>query len=103
MATAGVSNQQPLRRDPAQRVLGGVCAGIANRLGVDPLVIRVAFVAAAAAGGIGLALYALAWVAVPAGEPTGPVAPRRSAIPRRGSVEVAVGAALLLLLALIHI
>ena len=96
MATAGVTNQ-PLRRDPSQRVLGGVCAGLANRLDVDPLVIRVAFVAAAAAGGVGLALYALAWIAVPAGDPTGPVAPRSSAVPGRGSVEVAVGAGLLLL------
>jgi signal transduction histidine kinase len=96
MATAGVT-PQPLRRDPSQRVLGGVCAGIANRLGVDPLVIRVAFVAAAAAGGVGLALYALAWVAMPAGDSPGPAAPRSAAVPHRGSVEVAAGAGLLLL------
>ena len=96
MATAGVT-PQPLRRDPSQRVLGGVCAGIANRLGVDPLVIRVAFVAAAAAGGLGLALYALAWVAVPVGDRSGTPMPRSAAVPHRGSVEVAAGAGLLLL------
>ena len=35
----------PLRRDPAGAVLGGVCAGLAPRLGVDPLVLRIGFVA----------------------------------------------------------
>jgi signal transduction histidine kinase len=84
----------PLRRDPGRRMLGGVCAGLADRLGVDPLLVRVAFVAAAMAGGLGIALYALAWVAIPVG--AGPVAPRR--LPGdRGSVEVALGVALLLL------
>jgi phage shock protein PspC (stress-responsive transcriptional regulator) len=84
----------PLRRDPARRILGGVCAGLGDRFGVDPLVIRVAFVAAAFAGGVGIALYALAWVAIPAGE--GAAAPRR--LPGdRGSVEVVLGVALLML------
>ena len=78
-------------------MLGGVCAGIANRLGVDPLVVRVVFVVAAAAGGVGVALYAVAWVALPLGERSGPTVSRSSAVPRRGSVEVAVGAGLLLL------
>ena len=87
----------PLRRDTSQRVLGGVCAGLANRLGLDPLVMRIVFVAAATAGGAGIALYALAWVAIPAADRDGAPAPRSAALPRRGSVEVAAGAGLLLL------
>src|SRR5215218_9940256 len=84
----------PLRRDPGRRVLAGVCAGLGERLGIDPLIVRVAFVAAALAGGLGIVLYALAWVAIPRGE--GEAAPRR--IPGdRGSVEVALGVALLML------
>ena len=84
----------PLRRDPGRRVLAGVCAGLGERLGIDPLIVRVAFVAAALAGGLGIVLYALAWVAIPRGE--GEAAPRR--IPGdRGSVEVALGVALLAL------
>ncbi len=55
----------PLRRDPAG-ILGGVCAGIARRLGIDPLIVRVAFVAAAVAGGWGIAVYVLAWAVMPA-------------------------------------
>ncbi len=86
----------PLRRDPGGRVLGGVCAGLARQLGVDPLVVRVAFVAAALAGGLGIALYALGWVAIPADEnAAGAHAGRlRSG---RGSVEVALGVGFLLL------
>ena len=94
MATASAV----LRRDPERRVLGGVCAGLGARLGVDPLILRVAFVAAAMAGGLGIALYALAWVAIPRGEGAAP--PRRLR-GGRGSVEVALGVAFLMLSALL--
>ena len=92
-----------LSRDPANRVLGGVCAGIANRLGVDPLMVRVVAVVATFLGGVGIALYALGWLAMPAGDLEGRPAPRRAAIPRRGSVEVAVGAGFLILSLLLAI
>jgi signal transduction histidine kinase len=87
---------QPLRRDRSARWLGGVCAGIARRLGVDPALVRLAFVVATAAGGLGVALYALAWLVVPAGEDAGAAAPPRLAT-GRGAVEVALGTGLLLL------
>ena len=38
---------------------------IARRLGIDPLIVRVGFIATTAAGGIGLALYLLAWALMP--------------------------------------
>jgi signal transduction histidine kinase/phage shock protein PspC (stress-responsive transcriptional regulator) len=64
------SQPPPLRRDREGAVLGGVCAGLGRRLGIDPIVLRVVFIAATAAGGIGVLLYALAWILVPAeGEP----------------------------------
>ena len=73
--------------------LGGVCAGIARRYGVDPALVRLAFVIATAAGGFGVALYLLAWLVIPAGD-----APRRRRLPTgRGAVEVAFGTGLLLL------
>jgi signal transduction histidine kinase len=82
-----------LRRDRRRGWLGGVCAGVARRLGVDPALIRLAFVIATAAWGFGVILYALAWLVIPAGE-----APRRRRLPTgRGAVEVAVGSGLLLL------
>jgi phage shock protein PspC (stress-responsive transcriptional regulator) len=52
-------------RDPDHALVAGVCAGIARRLGVDPILVRVAVVLAAAAGGAGAGLYALAWAALP--------------------------------------
>ena len=77
-----------LRRDASHRVLGGVCAGLARQLGVDPLIVRVAFVAAAFAGGIGVAIYVAAWVLVPAGDaPARPTAAARRARHGRGDAR----------------
>ncbi len=41
--------------------MAGVCAGVARQVGVDPLVVRVATVAFAFAGGVGIILYLLGW------------------------------------------
>jgi signal transduction histidine kinase len=87
-----------LRRDTEHRMLGGVCAGLGRHLGVDPLIVRVAFVAAAATGGVGVAIYLLAWAFVPAGEGAAPPSRLR---PGRGTVEIAVGIALLALSAML--
>ncbi len=43
------------------RMVGGVAAGIADELGLDPMVVRVAFAVLAVAGGWGVVLYAGAW------------------------------------------
>src|SRR5215218_3568772 len=87
-----------LRRDTRTRWVAGVCSGLARHFGVDPLIVRVVFIAGAMAGGIGLAVYALAWVFVPAGD-----APARAPLRRtgRGSIEIAVGVALLALAVLL--
>jgi signal transduction histidine kinase/phage shock protein PspC (stress-responsive transcriptional regulator) len=86
-----------LRRDPANAVIGGVCAGIARRLGVDPAVPRVGFVViAVGTSGIGAIAYLLAWALIPA-TPSAAAqrpAPRRR---RRGSWRIAVGVGLLAL------
>ena len=86
----------PLRRDPVRGKVGGVAAGLAGRLGIDPLAVRLAFVLATAAGGWGAALYLLLWVAIPPGDGTATSTRFRTG---RASVEVALGAALLLLAA----
>jgi len=46
---------------PGGRVIAGVAAGIAAAVGVDPVVVRASFVVLAAAGGLGVLLYAIAW------------------------------------------
>jgi signal transduction histidine kinase/phage shock protein PspC (stress-responsive transcriptional regulator) len=45
--------------------VAGVAGGIARRLGVDPVVIRIAFVVTALANGIGLIAYAIGWLVMP--------------------------------------
>ncbi|MCU1406053.1 MAG: PspC protein [Glaciihabitans sp.] len=45
--------------------IGGVSAGIAVRLGIDPLIVRGIFVVVAVLGGPALLLYAAAWLLLP--------------------------------------
>ena len=45
--------------------IGGVCAGLAHRLGLDPVVIRAGAVVLGIFFGLGLGLYLLAWLLVP--------------------------------------
>lgn len=52
-------------RSPTDRVVAGVAGGLAARLGVDAVILRIAFVALAFAGGAGVVLYLLAWAVSP--------------------------------------
>jgi phage shock protein PspC (stress-responsive transcriptional regulator) len=54
-----------IMRDPADRWLGGVCSGIAHRLGVDPVIVRIALIVLTFMGGIGLPAYLVAWALLP--------------------------------------
>lgn len=49
-------------RTPDDSKIAGVCGGIGRRYGVDPVLVRVAFVVAAFWGGAGVFLYALSWL-----------------------------------------
>jgi signal transduction histidine kinase len=51
------------RIDERDRWLAGVAAALAREVGVDPVVMRISFVLLTLSGGIGLALYAAAWLA----------------------------------------
>ncbi|QQC42408.1 PspC domain-containing protein [Corynebacterium urealyticum] len=53
------------KKDGSRAWISGVCEGIAVRYQVDPLLIRILFVALALAGGFGVALYAAAVLALP--------------------------------------
>ena len=55
----------PVSRRTDDRWAGGVAAGVADRIGVDPLVVRVAVLVLALVGGIGAVAYGLAWLALP--------------------------------------
>ncbi|MHC2187261.1 phage shock protein PspC (stress-responsive transcriptional regulator) [Rathayibacter agropyri] len=45
--------------------IGGVCAGIADRLGIDPLIVRGIVIVVAVLGGPALLFYAAAWLLLP--------------------------------------
>jgi signal transduction histidine kinase len=51
-----------LRRSDDDRVVAGVCAGIAEKIRVDPTLVRLVFTILALAGGAGIVLYAAAWL-----------------------------------------
>jgi signal transduction histidine kinase len=51
-----------VRRSDDDRVVAGVCAGIAEAIGVDPTLIRLVFTLLALAGGAGIVLYFAAWL-----------------------------------------
>ncbi|MEP6927608.1 MAG: PspC domain-containing protein [Ginsengibacter sp.] len=50
-----------LYRDENNKILGGVCSGIAAYFGIDPVIVRVLFIVS----GIGFLLYILLWIFVP--------------------------------------
>lgn len=52
-------------RDSCDTVFGGVASGLARHLGRQPLTVRAVFVALAALGGLGIALYGGLWMVLP--------------------------------------
>ncbi|MBI2124963.1 PspC domain-containing protein [Candidatus Woesearchaeota archaeon] len=55
-----------LYRSRRDKVLGGVCGGIAEYLDVDPVVVRLIWaIGTLASMGIGLLAYIIAWIIVP--------------------------------------
>lgn len=87
-----------LRRSSGDHVLTGAAGGIGERLGIDPVVVRLAFVVLAMAGGAGILLYLLALVvaAPPREEVRSAQAPRTSARQAFAVGLVVLGAMLLL-------
>lgn len=54
-----------LRRSRSDRVIAGVCGGLGRYLGLDPVLLRVAFVVLAIAAGGGILLYVVSWILIP--------------------------------------
>lgn len=66
--TTGVYKK--LYRDPDNTKIAGVASGLATYFGIDPLLIRIAFVVLFFFGGVGLFTYILLWILVPKAETT---------------------------------
>jgi phage shock protein C len=54
-----------LRRSREDRVIAGVCGGLGEYLGVDAVLIRIAALILVFAGGAGIVLYIIGWIAMP--------------------------------------
>ena len=54
-----------LYRSRTERVLLGVCGGLAEYFGVDPVFIRLIFIAFILLGGCAILFYLLMWLIVP--------------------------------------
>jgi len=57
--------ERRLVRSRTDVVLGGVCAGLAHYLGIDPLVVRIFFVILTVADGVGFMIYLILWLLMP--------------------------------------
>lgn len=54
-----------LYRSRSEKVLGGVCGGLAAYAGIDPVIVRLFFVIFTLAGGAGVLIYLILWIVVP--------------------------------------
>jgi signal transduction histidine kinase/phage shock protein PspC (stress-responsive transcriptional regulator) len=65
VVTTAVRTTNRLFRRPGSWRPAGVAAGIAEHIGVRPRLVRLGFIALAAAGGLGVALYGAYWIVLP--------------------------------------
>ncbi|MEN3007221.1 MAG: PspC domain-containing protein [Candidatus Methanosuratincola petrocarbonis] len=54
-----------LYRSNSNRILGGVCGGIAEYFNIDPVIIRLIWIVFTVIYGFGILLYLIAWVIIP--------------------------------------
>ena len=64
-ASENVRSLSDVRRSSDDRIVAGVCAGVARHLNIDPLLVRIAVVALTFIGLSGLILYLAAWFLLP--------------------------------------
>ncbi len=60
------TTHKKLTRSTKNKVIAGVCGGLARYFNIDPIIVRVLFVALSLAEGSGILLYILLWIFVPA-------------------------------------
>jgi phage shock protein PspC (stress-responsive transcriptional regulator) len=64
-----------LYRSATNRMIWGVCGGLAEYFDVDPVLVRVIFVVLALASGVGLLLYIALAIVIPPGRVLTPISP----------------------------
>jgi phage shock protein C len=87
--------QRVVRRSRSERVIAGVCGGVGRYLGVDPVLLRIAFIILALANGLGVIAYVVCWVAMPEARPDQPAVPAPQG--RRETGRLVLGGSLVVL------
>jgi phage shock protein PspC (stress-responsive transcriptional regulator) len=65
MKISRINNMKRLTRPKNNKVIAGVCAGIANYFNIDPVLVRIIWLVLLLFFGIGLFAYLLLWVVMP--------------------------------------
>jgi phage shock protein PspC (stress-responsive transcriptional regulator) len=60
-----VAQVKKLYRSSKDRILGGVCGGIGEFFGIDPTIVRLAWILFSFMGGAGILFYLIAWLIIP--------------------------------------
>ena len=68
MSTTPTTSPKTLHRNVSNRVIAGVCCGLADYFAIDPILVRLAFVVVAFAGGASILAYIILWIVMPPAE-----------------------------------
>ena len=60
-----MNENKRLRRNPMNKVFGGVCSGLADYFSVDVVLVRAIFAASFLFAGVGAGLYLILWLFMP--------------------------------------
>lgn len=85
-----------LTLDRSDKVIGGVCSGLARYFGVDAVFVRLLFLIFAFAGGASIALYLVLWIFMPAGTESAASSTAKRAPETLAILLIAIGAVWLL-------
>ena len=58
-------SQARLTRSSTDKIIAGVCGGLAEYLEIDPVLVRLAFIVLFFASGIGIPIYIILWIVMP--------------------------------------
>lgn len=77
----GLVEEQHVQRRPDDRWVTGVCSGVAARLGIDPVIVRVGMIVLTMLSGAGLVLYALGYLFLPTAAEPAPIVRLKRTVP----------------------
>ncbi len=81
-ASQNLRTLSDVRRSSDDRIVAGVCAGVARHLNIDPILVRIAVVALTFIGLSGLILYLAAWFLLPEDPPSSTLRSEQGGAPK---------------------